>query len=538
VSDAPQPPASNLAWTLVWAAVGVALCVGIALGPLEGIPHVQDEVVYQLQADIFADLKLWEAERLPRALHHYDFVTNADGRRYGVFPVGWPLVLALGSLVGVAWVVNPLLHGLAVVLGSRFTERVAGAAAAHATAPLLALSPALVWQGASRMSHALCVALALGAFTLVAGRPGRGRALAVGACLAGLLLTRPMDGIVVGTVLGAWVLLRGEVRSWLLVLPGVAAGVAAVLGVNQVYEGDWLTFPQHAWFSMGEPAFPSPGFRFDDACNQLGFGPDRGCAATFGDLGHTPMKGALAAALNARLAGPAWFGVAPVALFAIQTARDPRARRLLFLGLATWAGVAAAYALYWYGGVCLGPRFHHVAAPLMLAAVGAGVAGLVAHFKLPRIASLLLVLPLGMTLARSLPELPGHWGVDDRLSDLEARWTDGPALLLVAYGPDYRMQADLPITTDGGISQYSAVQRRGMWLERRGGPLVYAEYQPALVDAVRARHPDLPAHVLVLTSDPARDRVVPLPPQTTPQVDDLPLPVAPIPVPDGAAPPG
>lgn len=536
VSPPEHPPSA--AWTLSWAALGVLLCVGLALGPLEGIPHVQDEVVYQLQATIFSEFKLWEAERLPRALHHYDFVTNADGRRYGVFPVGWPMVLSVGTLLGLPWLVNPLLHGLGVLLGTRVAARVAGPGAAWLTAPLLAVSPALVWQGASRMSHTLCVVLALGATALVGGPATPGRALGAGACLAGLLLTRPLDGVVVGVVLGLWVVLRREVRGWLLVVPGVAAGVGAALLVNLLYEGDPLVFPQHAWFARGEPAFPSAGFRFDAACNALGFGADHGCAGTFGSLGHTPGKGLLAAGLNAQLAGTAWFGLAPVALVSLAGVRDPRARRLLLLGVATWLGVAAAYGLYWYGGVCLGPRFHHVAAPLMLAAVAAGGAAVVARFGLPRVAGLLLVAPLGATLARSLPELPGHWGVDGRLSALESAWTDGPALMLVAYGPEYRTTAELPVTTGGGIGQYSAVQRRGMWLERRGGPLVYAEFQPALVDAIRAQHPGLPAHVLVLTSEAARDRVLPLPPQTTAQVEDLDLPIAPIPVPDGAGPPG
>ncbi|MEC7946792.1 MAG: hypothetical protein VX265_04435 [Myxococcota bacterium] len=535
--DAAETP-NPRAWTLVWAALGVLVCLGIALGPLEGIPHVQDEVVYQLQSRIFSEFKLWDPERLPRALYHYDFVTNADGRRYGVFPVGWPMVLAVGTLLGLPWLVNPLLHGLGVVLGTRLTARLAGPDAGWLVAPLLALSPALVWQGASRMAHALTLVLSLAAMVLVAGPPSRRRALAAGACVAGLLLTRPMDGVVIGTILGGWALVRGVARDWLLVVPGVAVGVGALLVVNLVYEGDPFLFPQHAWFARGEPSFNSPGFRFDAACNALGFGSDRGCAATFGSLGHTPGKGILAASLNAKLAGTAWFGLPGVALLGLGAVRDGRARRLLVLGLTTWVGLAGAYALYWYGGVCLGPRFHHGAAPLMLGAVAAGASWLIRRFGLPRVAGLLLLIPLGTTLARSLAELPGHWGVDDRLSELEARWTDGPALMLVAYGPAYRTAANLPVTTDDGIGQYSAIQRRGMWMERRDGPLVYAEYQPALVDAARARHPGLPAHVLILTSEAARDRIVPLPDRTTPQVDDLPLPLAPIPVPDGEEPPG
>ncbi len=527
----------DLAWTLVWVGVAVLVAAGIAVGPLEGIPHVQDEVVYQLQARILSEGRLWEAERLPRASFAYDFVTNADGRRYGVFPNGWPAVLALGTLVGLPWLVNPLLHGLTVLLGARLTRRVAGDDAGWLAAPVLAVAPALVWQGASRMSHPLCAALTVGAALLLARGPSAARALGVGACLAGLLLTRPLDGIVVGIVLGGWALWRREVRGWLPVLPGVAAGVLLVLLQNHLIEGHWGTFPQHAWFARDEPPFPSPGFRFTEACNALGFGADHGCVATFGSVGHTLGKGLKAAGLNAWLARTAWFGVAPVALLLGGAALRAESRRLLVLAAATWAGLAALYATYWYGGVCLGPRFHHAAAPLVLGALAAGTTGLLARFGLPRLVGLALLLPLGWTLARALPELPGLWGVDDRLTDLEAGWTEGPTLMLVAYGPDYREAADLPVTTDGGIGAYSAVQRRGMWLERRGGVLEYAEYQPELVKAAMARVPDRPIKLLVLTSDPARDRVLDVPRLGVAQVDDLPLPVAPQAIDDGATAP-
>ena len=75
---------------LAWAAVGVSIASAISLFALDGIPHVQDEVAYQLQARLLTELRLWELERLPRAAYPFEFVINEAGRRYGIFPNGWP----------------------------------------------------------------------------------------------------------------------------------------------------------------------------------------------------------------------------------------------------------------------------------------------------------------------------------------------------------------------------------------------------------------------------------------------------------------
>ena len=130
-------------------------------------------------------------------------------------------------------------------------------------------------------------------------------------------------------------------------------------------------------------------------------------------------------------------------------------------------------------------------------------------------------------LSSALPELPGYWGVDDRLDAFEARWDRGPALILVSYGEPYQRRVDLPQTVGDALT-YSALQQRGMWIERRDEPIVWAELQWELVDALRAQHPDLPVHVLVLRADARRDELIDLPAVTAVQVQDLGLPVDPV----------
>ncbi len=531
---------------LPWALVGVLVACWLALVPLEGVAHIQDEVVYELQARLLSEGRLWEPARLPRAAHVFHFVWNEaptaafpQGRRFGIFPNGWPAVLAVGVAVGLPWLVAPLLHGLTVLVGAGLAGRVGGRRAASLAAPLLAFSPGLLLQAGSRLSHALCALLALAAVALVHGGLDRpepvkpGRALAVGALLGLLLLTRPLDAVVVGGVLGAWVLgtslwgARRHPLAWWPTVAAVAVAVALVLVQNHAYTGAWSRFPQDAWFALGEPPFRSDAFRYAPGCNALGFGPEHGCEPTMGSLGHTPAKAWQGIRHNATLAATLWLGGLPLPLVALGAARESRTRPLVLLAALLWAGLAAAYGLYWYAGTSLGARFHHAAAPLVIVAVALGAAAVTTRLRLPAAAGLLLLLPMVLRLSAALPELPGYWGVDGRMQAFEQSWQGGPALMLVAYGAPYRQDAPLPETL-GDTVQYSALQRRALWIERRDGPLVYAELQPELVDATRAAWPDLPAYLLVLRADPADDSVQPLPAFDGVQQPDLPLPQDPV----------
>ena len=556
----PDAPPHKVAGWLVpaFALLGVLLAAWLSWVPLQGLAHVQDEIVYELQARLLSEGRLWEQARLPRAAHAFPFVSNEapsaawpQGRRFGIFPNGWPLVLAPGVALGLPWLINPLLHGLLVLVGARlagaFTRpgastrpaaaslaaplaaSLAASLAAPLAAGLLALSPALLLQAGSRMSHTLSALLAATAALLVARGPSPARALGLGGALGLLLLTRPVDALAVGAALAVLALapagldsVSGRVRGWALALPPLLLAVVLTLAQNQLYTGDWRSFPQHAWFGAGEPPFPSPAFRFVPGCNALGFGPDIGCEPTFGSLGHTPAKALRGALHNGGLAATLWAGSPLLLTLALAAPR-----RLLALAAGSWALLAAGYGLYWYAGPCLGGRFHHAAAPLAIVAVAAGAAHLVARWRLPALTlGLLLVVP-AWRLSRALPELPGYWGVDDRLAALEAGWQAGPALVFVAYGPPWSVTAALPETVGTSLS-YSAIQRRGMWIERRDGPLVYAEYQPALVQATaQALGPDLPRLLLVLTGDPATDHLGPLPPVQDAQLPDLPLPTEP-----------
>ncbi len=511
---------------MAWSAVGAGIAAAISLLVLGGIPHVQDEVVYQLQARLLTEFRLWEVERLPGAAYPFEFVVNEGGRRYGIFPNGWPAVLALGTALRVPWLVNPLLHGLTVFLGARLAAQLTGPRGALLAAPLLALNPGLLLLASSRMSHTLCALLVLIAL-IHTRRATRAGALGLGGALAGLILTRPLDGLIVSLVLlpAAW--LRRPGRTWLWCLPVMATGAALVLCQNHALEGDWATFPQNAYFARG--IVPSPLFewRYTAECNLLGFGADRGCFETASTLGHTPYKAWLNARINLESASLLWVGTPFLLPLLLPALFDRRLRMLGATALGLFGLLVAIYSLYWYHGTSYGPRFYHVALPLLMLWLAGGTEWLSSRW---RYGVALVYLVLAVFLYRTwttLPELRDYWGVDDRIVEMKREWSGVPSLILVAAVEPVSRTVDRPITAGEQQNEVSFL-RRGMWIEASDANLQFAELQPFLVDEMRRRFPQRPTYILGLSADRDSDQLVPIEVLggTWEQVQDMPLPTA------------
>ncbi len=368
------------------AALGLACMLAaaaVALGPLEGIPHVSDEVVYTLQARLFAAGVRVGPPADNASMLAYPFWEVAPAS-YGVFPPGWPALLALGEGIGLGWLVNPLIAAALPALTWLLARELAPKAAPLA-AGVMAASPGVWVLAASRMAHTSTLAAALAVAAVVArGRDGLWAWCGAGAAAGYLVLARPFDAAIVAGPLLLLGLARAPDlarRAPLVLLLGLAAGLLA--WDNLRLTGAPLTFPVGPWFDrwVADQGLP-PG------CNALGFGAEHGCVATFGSLGHTPDKAL-------RIAGEALLrldrlllGVPGGLLLAAGgLAVGLRERRggaggagLAALALAALAPVAG-YALYWSPGLAYGARFYHLA-----------------YLALP----LLVALPLS--------RLPGRWG--------------------------------------------------------------------------------------------------------------------------------
>ena len=389
-------PNRPLPATVVGASLAAcALAMWVALGPLGGVPHLSDEVVYTLQAKLFAaGQRTGPPGDNPSMLLYPFWVTRPVS--YGVFPPGWPGLLALGERVGLAWAVNPVLALAWPLVAWGVARELVSEPTARLAAWVAALSPGIGIMAGSRMSHT-SVALALGAALIVVlrRRDGTRTWLLAAAAVAYTILARPFDGLVLGGPLllaGLWRAPGQVARAGLVVLPGLAALLLAA--DNQALTGSWSTFPVNLWFDAWQPDPGRP-----PGCNALGFGSDIGCHATLGSFGHSPYK-ALALAGEALLRlDRLLFGLhGGLVLVAIGCWRLGRRGWPLWLAAAL---VVLGYSLYWSPGRAYGARFWHplqVALPLWVA-LG------------------LQVMPRPVRAAWALLLLVGTWFVWDSLAD-------------------------------------------------------------------------------------------------------------------------
>ncbi len=124
-------------------------------------PLIIDEVVYLWQADLLASGRL--TDRVPA---HPDFVNLTfipvhGDRRFGQYPIGFPLALVPWVVAGIPWGLNLLLGGVSLFLMYRFARDVGGPTLALLCATLLALSPFFIAQSTIYLSHPLVLTLTL-----------------------------------------------------------------------------------------------------------------------------------------------------------------------------------------------------------------------------------------------------------------------------------------------------------------------------------------------------------------------------------------
>ncbi len=247
-----------------WATAFV-LAAAVLLGRTvtRGAVTTDDEHVYRFIARTLRTGSL-VAPSPGRDLDYYreQFVVLTPRARYGKYPIGHPLALALGDAVGLGWLVVPLLTAATVPLSYAIARRVMPPASASVGTLLLATSPQLLLTGATWLSQATsAAALAAGVLALLEARAGRGRAWIVVAGLAfGYgLLARPMPGLAFAAVGIAWAAFGAPRRTTggrstdvvLLSIP-VALAVAVILAVNHAQSGAALVSGYQAFH--GNPA--------------------------------------------------------------------------------------------------------------------------------------------------------------------------------------------------------------------------------------------------------------------------------------------
>jgi 4-amino-4-deoxy-L-arabinose transferase-like glycosyltransferase len=281
------------------------------------------------------------------------------GRWYSQFPIGGPAFLALGMAAHAAWLVNPLLLALTVPNVHRFARAAFGEATARAAVLLFALSPMVLFMGASFMNHVpvlWLVSVALAQLTVWMDAERRADAWR-SAALMGLALgvaatVRPLDAALVGIVIGVMQLtrLRGSTARRESLIAQVVAGaipVALLLWANALTTGAPLRFGYEVLYG---------------SAHQLGFHTD-----PYGG-NHTPVRALLYASkylmqldvalLQAPL--PA-VGLIVAGLLLLRRPTRWDAFLLALLGVQL-----VGFALYWHEGTFRGPRFLFTALPAIV----------------------------------------------------------------------------------------------------------------------------------------------------------------------------
>jgi hypothetical protein len=343
-------------WSLTLAATVTVVTALLAVLVYERHPHVPDEVIYLLHARYLADGMLsMPLPPVPAAfnldLMHYDPV-----RWFSPVPPGWPFVLAIGARLGVPWLVNPVLGGLAVLLTRQLLGTIYEDRESRLATLLLATSPWFLFMSMNLMPHQLTLVCALAAAlgAALARRAGSlVPAFAGGLATGAVSLIRPLEGLAVAMVVGLWSL--GARKPWFRFAPSAAVVAGAMLTGA-------LVLPYNALLTGSARVFPIMAYvdkYYEPGANDLGFGPNRGLGWSGLDPfpGHGPADVVVNGLLNGFQVNVELLGwpVGVVLLLAVASAlRAPRWNRADWWQWVAIAVVVGLHCFYWFSG---GPDF-------------------------------------------------------------------------------------------------------------------------------------------------------------------------------------
>jgi 4-amino-4-deoxy-L-arabinose transferase-like glycosyltransferase len=416
----------------------------------EWFPHITDEVSYIYQARFLANGTLMlPAPPVPEAFDLYLMEFNGN-HWYPAAMVGWPALLAVGVKLGAPGLVNPLLAGLNVLLAWFILRELYNGRTARLGALLLAVSPWHVFMAMNFMTHTFtltCILVAAAGIIQArkAGQAGWGFLAGISVGVASLI--RPLEGLIVGGIIGLWAIGLGGRRLNVAALAAFVAGAvlaaALVLPYNQRYTGNPTTFPLNAYLDE----------HFGPGRNDLGFGPNRGYGWPVQPFpGHSPLGAVVNADLNTFSINIELFGwsTGSLLLAAVLVFVGPL-RRSDLLMLAVCAAVFIPYFFYYYsGGPDFGARYWYL---MLLPLIALSIRGLdVLQAKLgtagPQVLTAIALLS-GLALFnyfpwRAIDKYHHFWGMRPDMRALDKTFGFGRGLVLVEANvshPDFASAA-------------------------------------------------------------------------------------------------
>ena len=385
--------------------LGIAGVFGIAAALswfcFGGMPHVQDSIAQQFQAQLFARGQAYTQAPAAADQLANEFVVQHRGKWYSQYPPMQPAILALGVLAGVPWLINPLAGAVTVYFLYRAARIAYGSATAGAALALCCASPFLWFMSAERMNHTATLLFLSAAFCSFAPalkhRPAPlplWRSVTGALCLGLAISSRPLCGTAVALPILIAVLLslrmkqsslpsRGRGEGGTTTLPhqpsarkpmpgtgkekghalwthltalamGLCLGVLPLLVFNAITTGSPLR-------SGYEVLWGSSGWGFGNSQ----WGPP-----------HTPALGLAHTARNWDAASKYLFEwPIPSLLPLLGVLALPRRTRMDWLLAGTLVTLSAAYFPYFFQDLCLGPRFLYAGVPALILLSARGLRG-------------------------------------------------------------------------------------------------------------------------------------------------------------------
>jgi hypothetical protein len=241
---------------------------------LRGGPRAIDAAVYFLQGRVLSHGHwTWAAGEPTANFHASQLLLLAPDRLAGIFPPGFPILLASGFLVGAPMVVGPVLAAILVVATWWLARELAigaGESRGHAegvariAAGLSIVCAALRYHTADTLPHgAAAVALATAFAAALRGcrtghtAPRNAMALfgASGFALGALVATQPRSGLAIGAVvlgLGLQCPRRAHALAW--TAAAAVPGVLVLLAANHAAVGRAFVSPSAVYFALAGAA--------------------------------------------------------------------------------------------------------------------------------------------------------------------------------------------------------------------------------------------------------------------------------------------
>ncbi len=234
-------------------AIALAGALGDSLG-------TGDSGVYRFQSRLLSTGRL-TAVAPPRTtsdtavykeeFHFNHFFIHGDAWS-GKYPPGWPVLLALGVLLKIDWLINPLLGVLNLWLAGTIARRIFNEHIEMLTLFVLVASPYFLLHHVGFLSEPICTVFCASAvlFFLRGWTSNRVRFFVICWILIGCaILIRPYTGACFGAGLGAaalWILRRTKPMFLIVSLTGLASAAVAgglLMFYNWAMSGDCLVSP-------------------------------------------------------------------------------------------------------------------------------------------------------------------------------------------------------------------------------------------------------------------------------------------------------